>query len=122
MENLAGNQSVTQDDRDIQEIIAFSPSGKMMATKSQRSTYIELRDTTTGELMGPRDVEPGYEVAFSADDNRIAVLSHSLVTIRDIMHPENRLSFNPWPRGKNVRNRKVAFQTRNDLVICARLQ
>jgi len=122
MENLAGNQSVTQDDRDIQEIIAFSPSGKMMATKSQRSTYIELRDTTTWELIGPRDVEPGYEVAFSADDNRIAVLSHSLVTIRDIMHPENHLSFDPWPQGRNVRNRKIAFQTCNDLVICAKLR
>jgi len=35
MEDLAGNQSVTQDDRDVQEIIAFSPSGKMMATELQ---------------------------------------------------------------------------------------
>jgi len=49
--------------------------------------------------LGAEDVKPGYEVAFSADDNRIAVLSHSLVTIRNIMHPENRLPFDPWPKG-----------------------
>jgi len=62
------------------------------------------------------------EVAFSANDKRIAVLSNYWVTICDIMHPENRLSFDPWPKGRRVRNRQVAFQTRNGLVICAQLE
>jgi len=54
------------------------------------------------------------KVAFSADDKRIAVLTDGRVTIS---HPENRLSFDPWPKGRHVW--KAAFQTCNDLVICA---
>ena len=69
----------------------------------------------------PRDGEYADEVGVSTDDNRIAVLSESLVTIWDINHPENRLSFDPWPKGKSVGTRKAAFQTCDDLVICAKL-
>ena len=37
------------------------------------------------------------------------------------MHPENRLSFDPLPEGISVHKWKAAFQTCNDLVICADL-
>jgi len=123
LEDLAGNQPVTQD-TDVPRIIAFSPSGKMVATKSRRPAYIESRDTTTWESVMLEDIEhrSDIEVAFSADDNQIAVLSHSLVTICDILHPENRLSFNPWPKRRSVRDSKVAFQTCHELVICAKLK
>jgi len=57
-------------------------------------------------------------IAFSPDDNQAAMLSKSLVMICDIMHLEERISFDPWPR-KDVRFWKVTFQTCNDLVICA---
>ena len=119
LEDLGSNQPVTQDKR---RIIALSPSEKMVATASQEDRHLELWDTTTWEPVGPRDVELGYPVAFSADDNRIAVLSKSLVTVYDINHPENRLSFDPTPKGRSVYRRKAAFQTCNDLVICAQLE
>ena len=122
MKDFGSNQSVIQDVTDTPKIIAFSPSGKMVATKTRRPAYIELWDTTTWKLIGPRDVEYGSEVTFSADDKRIAVLSNFRVTICDIMHPENRLSFDPRPKGRRVQNRKAAFQTRNDLVICTQLE
>ena len=48
--------------------------------------------------------------------------SCSLITICDILYPENRLSFDPWPKGRRVCDSKVAFQTCNELVICARLR
>ena len=121
LEDLAGNQPVTQDDTDKPRIVAFSPSGKMVATKSRQSTHIELRDTTTWELVGRRDDEYKSEVAFSADDNRIAVLSGSLLTVYDLNRPENRLSFEPWPKGRSAFIRKAAFQTCDDLVVCAQL-
>ena len=124
MEDLGSSQPVIQDVTDRPEIIGFSPSGKMVATKSRRPAYIELRDTVTWEVVGPRDVEcrSQIEVAFSADDKRIAVLTRNRVTICDIMHPENRLSFNPWPKGRHVYRWKAAFQTCNHLVICAQLR
>jgi len=123
LEDLADNQPITQDDTDKPRIIAFSPSGKMVATKSRQSTYIELRDTATWELVEHKDFryESKIEVAFSADDNRIAVLSGSLLTVYDMNLLENRLTFEPWPKGRRVWNRKAAFQTCNDLVICAQL-
>ena len=37
------------------------------------------------------------------------------------MHPENRLSFDPLPEGISVHKWKAAFQTCNDLAICADL-
>jgi len=119
LEDLGSNEPIAQDQR---RIVAFSPSGKMVATESRE--HVEFWDTTTWEPVGPRDVESGpgiTEVAFSADDKRIAVLSGSLVTICDISNPENRLSFDPWPKGRDVRMKRAAFQTRNDLVICAKL-
>ena len=128
LEDLRSNQPVTQDVTDVPLIIAFSPSGDMMATRSRRSDYVGLWNTTTRELDESRDVESrdveyrrGMEIAFSTDDNRMAVLTGSSVTICDIKHPKNCLSFDPRPRG-SVRNRKFAFQTCNDLVICTQLE
>jgi len=71
MEDFGSSLSVT----DTPEIIEFSPSGKMVATKSRLSDYVELRDTTTWELVWSMDVEyeDDIEVAFSADDKRIAI-------------------------------------------------
>jgi len=120
-EDLVDNQPVTQD-RDVPEIIAFSPSGKMAAIKSRQSAHTELRDTTTWGLVGPSDIEYKPEVAFSADDNRIAVFTESLVTIYDVNHPENRLSFDPWPKGRRILIKMVAFQPCNDLVICSQTE
>jgi len=57
------------------------------------------------------------KIAFSPDDNYAAILSRSLITIWDTMHPEKRVSFDPWPR-KDVWYWDVAFQTCDDLVIC----
>ena len=118
MEDFGSNQPVIQDVTDRPEIISFSPSRKMVVTKSRLSDYVELRDTFTWELVGPRDVKYESEVAFSADDKRIAVLTDYRVTICDIMHPGNRLPFDPWPEGRSVHIWKAAFQTCNDLVIC----
>jgi len=118
LEDLGSNQPVTQDKG---EIIALSPSEKMVATRSWQDRLLKLWDTTTWEPVEPRDVHDIYGVAFSADDSRIAVWSESLVTICDINHPENRLSFDPTPKGKSVRKMQAAFQTCDDLVICTRL-
>jgi len=117
MEDLGSSQPVIQDVTDRLKIIGFSPSGKMVATRSRQSDYVELRDTATWEVVGSTDVEykDRIKVAFSADDKRIAVLTDGRVTIS---HPENRLSFDPWPKGRHVW--KAAFQTCNDLVICTR--
>jgi len=122
LEDLGSNRPVAQDDTDVVEVIASSPSGKMVGTKSRKSGYLELRDTTTWELVRPRAVEYGLEVAFSTDDNQIALSSRDRITILDTMQSKNRLSFNTWPKGRHIRIRKVAFQTCNDLVICAKLQ
>jgi len=124
MEDLGSGQPVIQDVTDRPETIGSSPSGKMVATRSWRFDCVELRDTATWELVGSMDVEyeDDVEVAFSADDKRIAVLTDDHVTICDIMHPENRLSFDPWPKGRLVYDWEVAFRTCNDLVICAQLR
>ena len=119
LENLGSNKPVAQDKGPI---IALSPPEKMVATRSQNNRHLELWDTTTWEPVGPRDVECAGEITFSADENRIAVLSESLVTIRDIDNQENRLSFYPTPKGKRVWDMNGAFQTCNDLVICAQLE
>jgi len=120
LEDLGSHQPVTQDQE--RHIIALSPSGKIVATGSWGDRQLELWDTTTWERVGPRDVEyaDDTEIAFSPHDKRIAVLSKSLVTIWDINHPENCLSFDPWS-GRSFHSRQAAFQTCNDLVICARL-
>jgi len=119
LENLAMNQADTVDtqaDADMPEFIAFSHSGSMVATRSGQS-HIELLDTTTGEVVSRTDIDDDVEIAFSPDEDQVAFSSRSLITICDTVHPKNRVSFNPWP-SKYVRFREVAFQTRNDLVIC----
>ena len=123
LEDLTRNQPVTmdtQDDTNLLRVIAFSHSGKMAAIMSKRS--FEFWDTTTWKVVGHMDIKYGVEIAFSPDENQVAVLSSSLITILDINNLENRLSFDPWPRGRRARIRKVAFQTSNHVVICAKLQ
>ena len=90
----------TQDDTDTRRVIIVSPSGKVAATESQQSHNIKLLDTNTGEVVAHIDVkyEDGMRIAFSPDDNQVAILSRSLITICDTMHPEKRVSFDPWPR------------------------
>ena len=127
LENLAMNRADTVDtqaDADMPQFIVFSRSGNMVATRSVQS-YIEFLDTTTGELVLRTDIDKqGYEdedemkIAFSPDEDQVAFLSRSLIIVCDTVHPNNRVSFNPWPR-EDLRIRKVAFQTCNDLVICA---
>ena len=108
--NLARNQAVTMDTQDdVWKVIAVSSSGKMVVTQSKRS--IELRDTNTSEVVRCMDYEDDMKIAFSPDENQVADLSNSLITIWDINNPENGLSFEPWPTGRDVRNWKVAFQT-----------
>jgi len=122
LEDFGSNQPVTRDDIDKRGIAAFSPSGKMVATYHREFSCIELWDTATWKVVGARDIKPGFQVAFSADEKWIAVLSESLVTRCDINHPEYRFSFDPWSKRRSVRGSKVAFQTHNDLVICAKLR
>ena len=124
LENLAMNQADTMDtqaDADMPKFIAFLHSGNMVATRSGQS-HIEFLDTTTGEVVSRTDIDKqdynGMKIAFSPDEDQVAFLSESLITICDTVHPNNRVSFNPWP-SKDVRNWEVAFQTRNNLVICA---
>jgi len=109
----------TQDDTDTRQVITISPSGKMAATESQQCHIIKLLDTNTGEVVAHIDVEyeDGMDIAFSPNDNQAAILSKSLITICDTMHPEKRVSFDPWLR-KDLWYLRVAFQTCNDLVIC----
>jgi len=109
----------TQDDTDMRRVIIVSPSGKVVATESQQSHNIKLLDTNTGEVVAHIDVEyeDGMRIAFSPDDNQVAILSRSLITIWDTMHPEKRVSSDPWPR-KDVWFYRVTFQTCDDLVIC----
>ena len=123
--NLARNQAVTMDTQDdMWEVIAVSPSGNMVVTQSKRS--IELRDTVTSEVIRRMDNEDDMRIAFSPDENQVAVLSNSLITLWDINNPEKCLSFNPWPSGEismsiihnwEVYNRKVTFQKSDHVVI-----
>jgi len=120
LENLAMNQADTMDtqaDVDMPEFIAFSHSGKMVATRSGQS-HIEFLDTATGEVVSCTDIDDDMEIAFSPNEDQVAFLSESRITICDTVHPNNRVSFNPWP-SKYVQFWEVAFQTCNDLVICA---
>jgi len=123
LEDSMGNRADTrdtQDDTATRQLWTISPSGKVVAAVSLPSYNVEFLDTNTWEVVGRTDVkcENRMEIAFAPDDNQAAILSKSLVTICDIMHPEERVSFDPWPR-KDVRFWKVTFQTCNDLVICA---
>ena len=119
LENLAMNQADTIDtqvDADMPRFIAFSHSGKMVATRSGKS-HIEFLDTTTGEVVSRTDIDNDV-IAFSPGEDQVAFLSRSRITICDTVHPDNRVSFNPWP-SKDVRFWQVAFQTCNGLVTCA---
>jgi len=123
LENLAMNQADTMDtqaDVDMPNFVAFSRSGNMVATRSE-IFYIELLDTTTGEVVSRTDIDDDVKIAFSPNEDQVAFLSRSRITICDTVHPNNRVSFNPWP-SKDVRFCEVAFQTCNDLVICAVLR
>ena len=124
MEDLGSSQPVIQDVTDTPKVIGFSPSGKMVATRSRQSDYVEWRDTTTWEVVGSTDVKYEYDikVAFSAADKRVAVLNNDRVTICDIMHSENRTSFDCWPKGRHFLIWDAAFQTCNDLVIYTKLE
>ena len=123
-EDIAGDWPVarsTHNDNRV-DVISLSRSGKIAATESS-SGHVEFRDTTTGEVVGRTDIE--YEcdmkIVFSPDDNQIAFWHDSVITIYDVMCPEKiRLSFKPWPRGRHCFI-KIAFQTCDDLVICAEL-
>ena len=70
----------------------------MVVTKLQKSHSIEFLNTTTGKVIARTDIkyEDNMEIAFSPDEEQVALLSRSLITIWDIMHPEKRVSFNPW--------------------------
>ena len=123
LENSTGNRVDTidiQDDTDMRQVITISPSGNVVATQSLQSINVEFLHSNTWEVAARTDVkcEDGMGIAFSPDDNQAAFLSKSLVTICDIMHPEEHISFDLWPR-KDVRFWHVTFQTCNDLVICA---
>jgi len=57
-----------QDDADMQKlIITVSHSGKMAATKSQKST--ELWDIMTWKVVRHIDYKSGVRIAFSPDEN-----------------------------------------------------
>jgi len=106
----------TQDYTDVLTVNAISPSGKMASTC--QSSDIKFLDTISGEVVAHTDLEYGHylNVAFSPDEDRFAFHSDSLVTIYDMMHPENRVSIDFRLR-KDARITKVAFQTCNDVVI-----
>jgi len=129
LENLVMNQADTMDtqaDADMPRFIGFSHSGNMVAMRSGQS-HIEFLDTTSGEVVSRTDIdeqdyrdEGDMKIAFSPDEDQVAFLSESLITICDTVHPNNRASFKPWLR-KYVQFWHVwhvAFQTCNDLVIC----
>jgi len=101
----------------MQEFIpAVSCSRKMVATKSA-----ELWDTMTWEVVRHMDNKSHVEIAFSPDENQVAIWSDSPITLWDINNPENGLSFDPWSTERHVFNGRVAFQTSNHGVICAEL-
>ena len=113
LEDSTGNRTDTIDTQYVtntQLVLTFSPSGKVAATVSLQSYNIEFLGTNTWEIVARTDVE--YEdrmsIAFSPDDNQAAILCKHLITIWDIMHPEKRVSFDPWPR-KDVWFWRVTF-------------
>jgi len=121
LENLAINQADTmdtQDDTDLRQVILISHSGKMVATEAKRSRSIDFLDTTTGEVISHMNFANHTGIVFSPEEDQAVFWSKSLITICDIMHPDNRVSFDLWP-GKDVQVGELAFQTCNDLVICA---
>lgn len=126
LEDLTRNQPRTvdtQDDTDIPRVIALSHFGTMAAVKSPRSDIVEFRDTTTGAVIGRKDIamyDYATGIAFSPDCDQIAFSSESLITVCNLIHPENCLSFDPWNGGTTLQSR-IAFQTHGHLVICTDL-
>ena len=123
-EDMAGDRPVagnTQYDNRA-PAISLSRSGKIAATMSGPD-HVGFRDTTTGEVVGRADIEYHSDVtiAFSPDDKQVA-FGWEDIAIYDVMHLEKtRVSFRPWLRGRRYFIRKVAFQTCDDLVVCAKL-
>ena len=119
LEDSTGNRADTQDDNNMRKFITISPFEKVAATQSLQSNNVEFLDTNTWEVVARTDIEckDRIDIAFSPDNNRAAFWSKSLLTICDIMHPEKRVSFDPWPR-KDVWFWDVTFQTCNNLVTC----
>ena len=123
LEKLAMNQADTtyvRDDPDERRVVRISPSGKIAVTISEQSSNVRFLDTTTGKVVARADIKASKintDIAFSPDEDQVAFCYESL-TICDIMHPEKRVSFDFWPI-EDVSFGKVAFQTCNDLVICA---
>jgi len=122
LENLVTIQADTTDTGDhtnVPRVIAISSSGKIVVVESHQSSKVKVLDTTTRGAVARTDIEykDDVDIAFSSDEEQVAFLSKSLITICDVMHPERHVSFDPWLR-KGVWKRNVAFQTYNDLVIC----
>jgi len=126
LEDLARNQSGTTDIRDdtgIPRVVAVSQSGTIAAVKSARSDNVEFRDMTTGAVIGRKDIamyDYATGIAFSPGGDQIVFSSESLITICNVMHPENCFSFDPWNGGVTLQSR-IAFQTHDHLVICSDL-
>ena len=93
----------------------------MAAAALLPSYNIEFLHTNTWEVVARTDVKykDHMKIAFSPDDDQAAFLSKSLITIYNIMHLEERISFDPWQR-KDVWFWRVTFQTSNDLVILSK--
>ena len=126
LEDLARNPTGTADAREdtgIPRVIAVSHSGTVAAVKSLRSDNVEFWDTTTGAVIGRKDIatyDYATGIAFSADGNQIAYSSESLITICNVMDLENCFSFDPW-NGRSTLQSRIAFQTHDHLVICTDL-
>ena len=68
------------------------------------------------------DYESCVRIAFSLDENQVAVFSGFFVTLWDTNNPENCLSFYSWPTKRHFLDCKVALQTSNHMVIYIKLQ
>ena len=125
LEDLARNQTGTTDIRDdtgIPRVVAVSPSETMVAVKSPRSDNVEFH-MTAGAVIGRKDIamyDYATGIAFSPGGDQIVFSSESLITICNVMYPENCFSFDPWNRGVTLQSR-IAFQTHDHLVICSDL-
>jgi len=97
LEDLTRNQADTkdtQDDTDIRQVFRMSLSGTIVVIQSQKSSSMELLDTMTGDIV---DIDmhnkPFWDTTFSPDEDQVAFLSDTLITICDIMHLEKYISF-----------------------------
>jgi len=86
LENLAIIQANTTDTRNgtnVRRVITISPSGKMVATESRKSSQVKFLHTTTGEVVARADIKykDDMKIAFSPDEDQVVLLSKSLITI-----------------------------------------